>query len=377
MRSAPAPTLTRPALILVLIGIGMTGCSEERSTSVPQGGSRNGGVYFPPAGQELDNQRQRPAGRVGIDRALIDVLDGLIDGRWALWRHGHLVHVNGSFTDRTMVRSVRKTFHAATVGAALHQGRIASLDEPLRRWIPELSGNNAEATWRHVLTQTTAFDEPQLKPGTLWAYSDANAHALCLALARVWGLADYRQDYERVLQKSFMNGMGATGWSTSIGADGMALSLDLEDLGRFGLLMINDGVWRDRRLLAEGFAAAMATKQTYGVIPNFDNANDGPTELRVDDFAESPYGYMTWTNTDADLWPAAAPTWATALGTGPGRPEVTGDYLAWDSESGIVLAIVSARIRQTPEIPRGWPVRLRPVIEAVQAHVRGPNPLVE
>ena len=46
------------------------------------------------------------------------------------------------------VASLRKTWHVMGVGAAVLQGRIASIDDPLGEWLPELEGEKRRATWR-------------------------------------------------------------------------------------------------------------------------------------------------------------------------------------------------------------------------------------
>jgi len=328
------------------------------------------GLYFPPPGESVLYQDQRTPIEVGLDVGIItDLRNKIISGRWALWRHGYLVHVEGSFNTNKEIKSARKSIHAATVGVALQRGLIPSLDQPISIWNPELSGVDATATWGHVITQTSAFDEPALLPGNIWAYSDANPYQLCRALARVWGKVDFNDHYNDVVADALFDPIGASGWSTGVQTDGIRFILDLEDMGRFGLLMISGGVWNGNRLIPEVFVEAMATKQTYGVPPNYDNDNNGHTGLLVSDFPESPYGYMTWVNTERDLWPAAASTWAVALGSG-------GSYIAWDLASGVVLSILEGQLASTPGDPPGWPIPIRGIIETIQTDITGPNPLL-
>jgi len=67
--------------------------------------------------------------------------------RWALWRHGYLVHVNGDFNKNTEVASLRKTWHALTVGAAIGQGKIPSIHQKINVWRKELTGRIRHSKW--------------------------------------------------------------------------------------------------------------------------------------------------------------------------------------------------------------------------------------
>jgi CubicO group peptidase (beta-lactamase class C family) len=328
------------------------------------------GVFFPATGESLGNQLTKTAAEVGlVTSAVSDIAAVVQSGRWALWRDGYLIHVDGSFNTNTEIKSARKTVHAATTGAALYQNLIPSLQQKVSVWNPELTGLDADATWFHVLTQTSAFDEPTLAPGDLWAYSDANPTQLNRALARVYGLSDFDAGYDTVLSTALLDPIGATGWASFPAADGIRLNMDLEDFGRIGLLLTKGGQWNGTRLMDQSFVQQLLGKQTYGIPPNYNNANDGMTGLQVSDFPESPYGLMTWVNTDQDLYPAAATTWAVALGVG-------GHYIIMDPSSGIVFAALSATFDPVPGNPPGWPTEVRSVVEALHTSVAGPNPLV-
>ncbi|MGH9848192.1 MAG: Ig-like domain-containing protein, partial [Blastocatellia bacterium] len=107
--------------------------------------------YFPPPGEALANQARRKPEEVWLKPEVIGQLKALMkNGRWALWRHGYLAHVEGDFNQKTEVASLRKTWHALAVGAAIKQGKIPSYKQKLSVWNRELTGKDAEATWRHV-----------------------------------------------------------------------------------------------------------------------------------------------------------------------------------------------------------------------------------
>ena len=164
------PTL----VICLLIGRVLAGFAPSASAQ-----SSSDSIYFPPPGQAITNQFLTTPQEVGLSPSIVTDLESVIGaGRWALWRHGYLVHVDGDFNQNGSILSARKTIHAATVGAGIQRGLIPSLNQEISDWNPGLTGLDADATWFHVLTQTSAFDEPTLAPGSLWAYSDANPFQL-------------------------------------------------------------------------------------------------------------------------------------------------------------------------------------------------------
>ncbi len=116
-------------------------------TAVGAQGSGIPGTYFPPSGQSIANQNIRRPKEVGMRSEIIARINARMRGnRWALWRHGYLVHVEGDFNKNTEVTSLRKTWHALTVGAAIGQGKIPSVHQKINVWCKELTGKDAHVT---------------------------------------------------------------------------------------------------------------------------------------------------------------------------------------------------------------------------------------
>jgi hypothetical protein len=316
-------------------------------------------LHFPPPGAAIENHDPREAEEVGLDPAVIRQLNDFIAAnpytrstarpRWALWRHGRLVHVEGDFHSTVDVASVRKTWHAMIVGAAIQQGKIPSLDQKLSEWLRELRGKHADATWRHVITQSAGFDYPYgaypaYQPGKMWTYSDWNLVHLCNALARVYGREDYHDRYDLVAKEAYFDAIGMEGWSTVITVDGgfgredgVRFKLSLEHMGRLGLLALARGRWADRQLVPQWFVRQLEAKQTHGMKVNYDGPNDGRIGLNPGRFRESPYGFLTWVNTDQDYFPGADVAWAWASGAG-------GTKVLWNHNNGIVFTGVGIQM---------------------------------
>jgi CubicO group peptidase (beta-lactamase class C family) len=310
-------------------------------------------LYFPPPGEGLSTQERISPRKAGFALEIVDQINAYAashhDTRkmkqpaWALWRWGRLAHVEGDFDQPYQVASNRKTWYALMVGAALAQGRISTLDDPIQRWQTELLGPHAEATWWHVLTQSAGFDyphgdHPAYRPGEMWTYSDWNLVHLCHALAKVYGRHDFYDDMASVLRLAYFDAIGMQGWSTQIMLDsksgledGVRLNLSLQHLGRLGLLALARGRWGDQQILPADYVRRLETKQTYGMKVNYNGPYDGLVRLDPARFPEVPYGLLTWTNTDGDYFPGADRHWALATGAG-------GMKTLWNHTNGIVFA---------------------------------------
>ena len=317
------------------------------------GGQAPAEIYFPGPGSGIECQSQLPASALGVSDRLVARIASFASAnqddrvvaqpRWAIWRWGHLLHYEGDFEAPIDVASNRKTWHAMIVGAALQQGRIESLDQPLSEWLPALRGRHRRATWQHVLTQSSGFDyphgeHPAYDPGVIWTYSDWNLVHLCNALAKVYGRADFFDRYELVARQALFDAIGMRDWGTTIlfdplsgMKDGVRFLFSLEHLGRLGTLMIARGAWEGRQLASEAFVRQLERKQTAGMRVNYKGPYDGDVGLSEAQFPTPPYGYLTWTNSAGDLFPGADRGWVCASGRG-------GMITLWNARWGIVFA---------------------------------------
>jgi CubicO group peptidase (beta-lactamase class C family) len=321
--------------------------------------------YFPPPGQSIVNQNRLLPEEVGMRPEFVArIKDRMQGNRWALWRHGYLIHVEGDFNRNTEVASLRKTWHALTVGAAIGQDKIPSVHEKIHIWRKELTGKDAKATWWHVITQTSGFDYPYgefpaYEPGQIWTYSDKNPRHLCTALARVYGKRDYADGYDDVVRQAYFDAIDLRGWTTRVNQDGIRFQFDLEDMGRLGLLLLARGKWQDEQVIPRSFVEQLETKQTYGARVNYSGPDDGVIGLDPKEFPEAPYGYMTWVNTDGDYYPGADRAWAWGAGAG-------GSRVLWNHRNGIVFAGFGVPSGPSPD---GIP-------HIIESCIAGPNPLV-
>ena len=263
----------------------------------------------------------RTAAPVGIDTATLDAymerqrLAGLIvihDGKIRLERYGLGFGAEGRWTSF----SVAKSFTSTLVGAAIQDGHIGSLSDPVTRYIPALTGSGYDGVtvaqllamssgvrWNEDYTDpnsdvarflaqapegdvdaVTAYMRrlPRAHaPGTQWNYNTGETNLIGVLVERATRrtLSDYMT--EKVWQPFGMEG-DAT-WLLNASREevsGCCMQMRLRDYGRFGLFVLGGGRANGQQVVPEGWYAAAGTKQAEIGRPGFG------------------YGYQWWTYDD-------------------------------------------------------------------------------
>lgn len=263
----------------------------------------------------------RAAAPIAIDAATLDAymerqrLAGLIvlqDGKIRLERYGLGFGAEGRWTSF----SVAKSFTSTLVGAAIQDGHIGSLSDPVTRYIPALTGSGYDGVtvaqllamssgvrWNEDYTDpnsdvarflaqapegdvdaVTAYMHrlPRAHaPGTRWNYNTGETNLIGVLVERATGksLSDYMT--EKVWQPFGMEG-DAT-WVLNASREevsGCCMQMRLRDYGRFGLFVLGGGRAGGRQVVPEGWYAAAGTKQAEIGRPGFG------------------YGYQWWTYDD-------------------------------------------------------------------------------
>ena len=210
-----------------------------------------------------------------------------------VWKDGALEREEyfGEFTRTTPIvsKSLAKPVTALLVGRALMQGHIRSLDQPVADFITEWRGDpeRGKILVRHLLDMRTGLlpqdfspdptdilnraylhprhdeviihDYPMThQPGTRYEYSNANAELIAPLIERATG-----RRYADYLSEALLEPIGAMGGAVWVNREGgtahsgCCLLLPAQSWLRLAILLMNDGVWNDRRLLPEGYVAEM------------------------------------------------------------------------------------------------------------------------
>lgn len=246
---------------------------------------------------------------------------------------------------RWMSMSVVKSMTAILVGAAIEDGFIESIDDPIIRYLPRFSGTAYDGvTVRNLLQMTSGvawnetYTDPSsdrrrmleeqigqqpgaildlmgalpraAEPGTLWNYSTGETHVVGALVAAATGrpVADYLS--EKIWSRAGMEA-DANWWLESpdgLEVGGSGLSATLRDYARFGLFMHEDGIIDGERVLPEDWMSDAGSRKTVG----------GETV---------EYGYM--------LWPLHGRSYS-AIG-------IFGQFVFVDPDNDLVVAMWSAQ----------------------------------
>lgn len=219
---------------------------------------------------------------------------------------------------RWMSMSMAKSISTTLVGAAVHDGYIGSLDEPLTKYLPELLGGGYDGVSIRQLLQMTsgvqwnedhtdpASERRQVldlqvgqrpgsllrymarlprvaAPGTRWNYSTGETNVVGALLHAATGrwLADYLS--EKIWSRLGMEADACWWLEAPDGLEvaGSGISATLRDYARFGLFALRGGT-------IDGEAV---------VPPDWMRAAAGPITVGG---AQVPYGYMWWSVPGAD-----------------------------------------------------------------------------
>lgn len=213
---------------------------------------------------------------------------------------------------RWMSMSMAKSISTTLVGAAVQDGLITDIEMPLQYYLPKLkSGSYAQVTVRQLLLMSSGVkwrEEPeqerserrellelqlQQKPGAIlkymsalqhaappgnrWNYSTGETHLVGELLKQVSGnwLSTYLS--EKIWKPCGMQ-QNAEWWleaPNGLEVAGSGICASLRDFARFALLVANDGIVDEQRLVPKGW---------------FDQAS-GPTQIGTQ---QIPYGFMWW-----------------------------------------------------------------------------------
>lgn len=212
-----------------------------------------------------------------------------------VWRGGKIEaeHYFGGYdaTKPIVSKSLAKPVTALLIGRAIKLGYIKSLDQPVADFITEWKGDASRERIkiRHLLDMRTGLlmqgqpteaqdilnraylhprhDEIIIReyplinePGTRYDYSNATSELIAPVIERATGMR-----YSAFLSEALLKPIGAPGgsiWVNRPGGmahSGCCLMLPPQAWLRMAVLVMQDGKWNGRKLLPDGYAAAMRT----------------------------------------------------------------------------------------------------------------------
>jgi len=266
-------------------------------------------------------------------------------------KKGYVIAKWGDTKRVDMTFSVTKSFLSTVAGLAYDNRLIANENDKVVDyiWDGTFDGtHNKKITWEHLLQQNSDWsgelwggkdwaDRPPREggvddwksrklnePGTVMEYNDVRVNVLAYSLTHV-----LRKPLPMVLKDRIMDKIGASttwrwhgyksAWTeidgvnmksvTGGGHSGGGIFISTEDMARFGLLFLNDGMWNIERLLSSKWIEK-------SIAPSKPNAN---------------YGYMWWLNKKGSRhWDGLSEKIYYAAGFG-------GNFIVIDKENDLVV----------------------------------------
>jgi len=261
-----------------------------------------------------------------MDRNNVAGLLAMRDGRVVLEQYGLGLQAQ----DRWSTMSTIKSVTALLVGAAVQDGAIGSIDDPVTRYLPAMQGCAYEhVTVRHLMTMcsgmawTEDYTDKQSDvnrysksladkapggvlallracqslhvPGEVWHYNTGDTYLLGALISAATGstLADY---LSRKIWQPY--GMEFDAFYTLESENGQEIGgsragMTLRDLGRLGQFVLGDGVVNGQRVLPEGWIDQAATV-AHAVPEAFHSASRQALGL-------TGYGYSWWLREDGAM----------------------------------------------------------------------------
>lgn len=222
-----------------------------------------------------------------------DARDSVTDALY-LWHDGKVImedHFDAP-QQPCLLMSVTKVITAMAMGRLLDKGKLKSLDQPAADFFPEWNKDDKKKaiTLRHLMTHTAGLSNGEdlseaaqsemthdaqentvafgrtirsdTAPGNRWIYSNLAFILLGDIVRQVSG-----QRLDAFVNDAFFAPMGITEWTWRTDRSGNVeahghLSLWAQDMAKFGVLMLDGGVWKGKRLLSDAFVKESLRDQT-------------------------------------------------------------------------------------------------------------------
>ena len=268
------------------------------------------------------------------------------DGKVRLEQYGLGIGPENRWVSFSMTKSLTSTL----VGTALKSGAIASLEDPVTRYLPGLAGGGYEGvTVRQLLTMTSgvrwdedysdpasdvarflqeparAGEDPVVAymsrlprahpPGTHWSYSTGETNLVGALVAAAEGRPLAELLSERIWSQAGMEANAV--WAQDQGGreiGGCCVSATLRDWGRIGLMALDGGVLGGERIVPDDWFAQAVVKQA-----DIGEPGEG-------------YGFQWWTQDDGVF--AAYGIFGQTIRVDPGRKLVIVLLSAWPDATG-------------------------------------------
>jgi len=232
-------------------------------------------------------------------------------------------YFNGAQRDSIVTSfSIAKSFTSALIGIAIDEGYISSVNEPIVKYLPELSHRDPrfnKITIRHLLMMSSgikyvefpflngddaktyyypnlrqlALEQTDLiaEPGQTWLYNNYHPLLLGLIIERATGKTVTAYLQEKIWEPIGMEFDGS--WSMDSEASGFekmesGINAHAIDFAKFGRLYLNIGNWEGNQIIPSEWVV-----ESTQPLTNIDNTSFFPTN-HIFASGNGYYTYMWW-----------------------------------------------------------------------------------
>lgn len=228
-------------------------------------------------------------------------------GVWIVDRHGRTLHEKywGGYTRETtvMIASTSKWLEAATMMTLVDDGKL-SLDAPISKYLPQLTGEAGKNTLRQMFSHTSSLNsiplppadedagveqlpallaagQPQVKPGAVFSYGGQALAVASRAVEQVtqrpWLTVFAHKIAAPLGMKHTVTGANLWIYSQETSADSFPTS-NAADMMSFLQMLLHDGEYNGKRVLSEAAVREMQADQV------------GPAEVHRPEYPERALG---------------------------------------------------------------------------------------
>jgi CubicO group peptidase (beta-lactamase class C family) len=257
---------------------------------------------------------ERAPAEVGLDARALDTFAANVGGDGCIIRDGYLVKTWGDRSTHKWWASATKPVFSTLLLCAVQEGRLPSVDAPVKSAGWALAAKDAAMTFRQLANMTSGYAcvEP---PGAAWGYNDFAIQLYARSLEKIFGLSLADAFATRFAALQFED-RAVFGHRNNLG-----VVASPRDFARIGWLWLNHGRWNGRALIERELFDACIVAQVPANLPRTITTSDTTDDyLRIGSFGggtnQTPhgpgvYGFNFWfnaiTSNGQRVWPAAPP----------------------------------------------------------------------
>ena len=241
----------------------------------------------------------------GVDSMdLVDIYKDIIEDEnlWTLksmliYRNGNLIAEDyfkndNDISERDLIWSCTKQFMGVLVGVALDHGLIASIDDPMSKYMPEEFASHpdkADITIRNFITMQSGIDFEnsgatgqtdallQEKPddmvefilsrpinferGTKFHYNDGDPNMISAMIQKLAGKATDEWADDVLFSKIGFENYSWTRYRDGISFGAFGIKSTPREMAKLALLVANGGKWKDSQIVSQQWIEDMASQQ--------------------------------------------------------------------------------------------------------------------